>query len=992
MQTLVKFSAAITFTTLLCACGGGGSGGGGGDKGPALTALSPLGSETNCPDLQFDTLVADVGSTIFVSGLPSSMTAPGLRIIDVQDADIVTPAFFRVREGDEDWQFELPMHPNTPADGGQVLIEIGDGSDHCPQQTFTINALPTAPADYAQDVQTALVSWVEAATRNLGLDPAQLRAADENQLTGISAVMRLALDTATDPDAPGSVKALADDAAADTDMLLERFMLALNLEQRLQDDAALLDQSEPAVQSISRNASGTKGQYIVRSEEQRVYRNSGGCGSGLEFPGATKPNIVDIFGLAAAMKSANNRTIKNVAAHSATATNYAGTANWSKASSIGNVLFVVSTVEEALNAALPQVFSQFNVTGDSQIVEDREPTNPASWRAEIAAKGTDFNLERAAAQTIIQSLGLIPGPVGTALSTATFAYGNEVNAEIDRVTKDSCFKVKAPEYGPFDATYNEFTKAEVDGNTIYLIGHNQYLPLDIGTSNIDVKIKGEAFNTPSNAAKTLPVNVNMQVLSLLPSTKRIPDAGEPVDISATISNSEANPANFDVEVVGGVSRGEVTNLREENGFLTATIVPTSDRKKYPIQVRFTSLNTTLPAGTDPRFKLANIELDLGVILTPEDAPCLQAGDEVPLTAELKGFDENEQEVVFSSTGGSFKNITDLTATWVAPQGSGEYEVTATAKYDTSEDDTSRFTVADNCIRKIWYPSGGFSTENNGTYSDGGLCPQESLGDDQSELFDELEIPEAPQLPADSQFWNVRTQTQTTRFTHSSTRHIVDDNGTNSSSDDFCSNISLSGIMDADVKYEGRADGTLAVSIDASLESQCRNYSTGDVECSSGGGGIVLGGFFYQDITKKTNVTLSGSLKCSGLEGNIGTGIAPISIVMQRYKNGQTPFNYEEEGNTGVKDKQGNYRSPQLFSGSCVPAENDSSTPFEVEFVLDAPEDSNGTDLIIYTILGNALIAPASALSVNEIPMGVPTLPVAGDYLSTGKIDFEVKLE
>ncbi|CAA0091828.1 Uncharacterised protein [Zhongshania aliphaticivorans] len=990
MQRLTKLSTTITFITLLNACGGGS--GGGGDE-PALTALSPLGSEASCPDLQFDTLAADVGTTIFVNGLPSSMTAPGLRIIDAQDSEIVTPAFFRVREGDEDWQFELPMHPNTPAEGGQVLIEIGDGSNHCPQQTFTINALPTAPADYAQDVQAALVSWVEAAARHLGLDPAQLRAAEESELTGMAAVMRLALDTADDPNAPGSIKALADEAAADSDMLLERFLMALDIEERLLDDTLFLDQSEPAVQSIAHNDSGSKGQQIIRKEEQRVYRNTGSCGGGLQFPGATKPNIKNIFDLASAMKSAKNRTIKNVTSHSATATNYAGTANWSKATGVGNILFIVSTVDEALNAALPQVFSQFIVTGDSQIVEDREATNPAAWQSKIAAKGIDFNLEKAAAQTIIQGLGLIPGPVGTALSTATFAYGNEVNAEIDRVTKDSCFKVEAPEYGPFDATYENYTAGKLIGSTISLVGHHQYMPSDIGLSEIEVKIIGETFGTSSNAKKTLPVNVNSQVLSLLPSTTRIAEAGEEVEISATISNSEADPANFDVEVVGGVSRGEVTNLRVEGDFLTATIVPTSDREKYPVQVRFTSLNTTLPAGSPPHDKLADIEIELDVKLTPDDTPCLEAGDEVPLIAELTGFDEDEQEVDFSATGGSFKNETDLTATWVAPQANGEYVITATATYDANEKDESRFTVADNCIRKIWYPVGGFSIDNNGTYSDEGqLCPQESIADDQTESFDEPIIPEVPQLPAESEFWDVHTESKTWGYTHNSMRHIVDDKDNNNGSDDSCSSISLSGLMDADVTYEGRADGTLAASVDARLETNCERYSNGDIECASGGGGIGFGGFIYQDITKQTTVTLSGSLSCTGLEGNIGTGLAPLSIVAIRYENGTTPYNYEEEGNTSIKDKQGNYRSPQLFSASCKPEQGDTVTPFEVEFVLDAPTGNGNTDLIIYGIAGSVLIAPDSSLSVNAFPGTPPTEPVPGSYLSEGKVELEVKIE
>ena len=992
---VVTLTLATCLASTLIACGGGSSGGGSATEPPAtgevLRVLSPLGTETPCPNLQFSTLSASVGDTLSVSGIPVSMSAPGLRIIAADNPDIVTPAFFQMREGNEDWQFQLPMHPATPLEGGQVLIEIGDGSNHCPSQSFTIAALPDAPADYAQRVQSALTSWVEAAASQLGFDPDQLRNADTSQLDGMAAVMRMLLDMASDPSAPGSIKALADDAAADPDELLERFLLSLNLEQRLLEDAALLNQTTPAVQSLYQPGEPVP-RAITRNDEGPVYRNGGNCSGGFQFPGATKPDITSIFDLAPAMKAAKSRTIKAVAAHSATATNYAGTAQWNKAAPVGNILFVVSTVEEALNAAQPQVFSQFIVTGDTQLTEDRLASNPAEWKAEIAAKGVDFNLERAAAQTIIQGLGLIPGPVGTALSATTFAYSNEVNAEIDRVTKDSCFRVKAPEYGPFDATYEDFTEAEVIGNAISLVDHHRYLPSDLGAATLEVKIKGEAFGTDSSAKKPLTVNVNPQILSLLPSTARIADAGDPVEIAATIANSEAEPANFAVDVVGGTSRGEVTQLRIENDFLIATIKPTTDREKYPVQVRFTSQNRTLPEGAE-RFKLADIEIDLGVTLTPEDAPCLTAGDAVPLTAELKGFDEQEQEVVFSATGGSLTGETPLTATWIAPQTSGEYVVTATAKFDSEVKDESRFTVADNCLRKIWYPNGGFAIDNNGTYSsEGADCPQASKGDDQSVTFSDTDIPEPPLLPAATEFWNVRSETQSARFTHNSSRHVVDNKGNDNAADDSCSGITLSGLMDADVVYEGRADGTLAVSVDATLETTCERYSNGDIECSAGGGGIALGGFFYQDIDRETTVTLSGRLSCSGLEGNIGTGLAPINILVQRYENGQTPYDYSNEGNTSIKTTEGQYRSPQLFAGSCKPEQGDSSTPFQVEFVLDAPADQGATDLIVYTIAGAVQVAPAYAPSINEPPSGFPTEPAPGQYRSAGKVELEVKLE
>ncbi len=74
--------------------------------------------------------------------------------------------------------------------------------------------------------------------------------------------------------------------------------------------------------------------------------------------------------------------------------------------------------------------------------------------------------------------------------------------------------------------------------------------------------------------------------------------------------------------------------------------------------------------------------------------------------------------------------------------------------------------------------------------------------------------------------------------------------------------------------------------------------------------------------------------------------------MTRFEEGQTPFEPSEQRGTSIRDRNGNLRSPQLFSAQC--GAGSQVIPIDVPFTLDAPAGTE--DLIVFNISGAAFSA------------------------------------
>ena len=974
---------------------------------PLTPALAePLGTAIACPNLRLTPSAAPPGTTVTVTGIPADLGEPGFRVIaDTPQGQRVDPLFVHENPADEAIQFTVPVHPTRDPDGGEVVLELGDGTNHCPQQPFRIESMPEAPADYAETMRLELEAWVDKTLEVLGYNPVQLAQAEAASVPEPDRPLWLAKQLVSGSGEAG-LSSLAEQAASDGDRYLERLLMAADLAGDLNGARLELD-TVPIGQRQTANApaSGIKRVPWAANRAEGPFRRPQVTGCEERAFEAEPLSITTAAQLAARMQAAQDGylfdgstsgwLLGGVALADVRGT---GTA----AGIAGATVYVVKTVEQARRALEPQSIVAFEVDrATTRWVEDRPPSfelgaSPGRWEgATVTAEGVGFNLAKATLEGLITAVGLIPGPVGAGVTAATVVSPDGVNAGIDALTGDSCFRIQPPRYGPINVNDAEWTRAEITGGSVEQLTHRTYKGVDIGTSELIVALRGERFATRQTFEERFTIQVEELILSLIPTRTRVQEPGEVVDISATAQNAYTRESNFFAEVLGGDGFGRILNQRENGSFYDVRVETPEARERYPVLVRFEAQHRTLPEGAGKRTVTAEIDVRGAITVTPR-AACLIPGSEIALTAELSGFRAGNDSVTWTRTDGRLSGVQDRTATLVAPGQAGRVSVTATSDADPEVSDTVTYTVSETCLKKIWYPVGALSLDGNGSYTlnPSDRCPADQREAEQVEQFATVDPLQPPAIPPDTQLWFDRNESITADFAHSSSRHVVDDQDTPDPTDDTCSTVGLTGRHTGSIHYGATADGTLSLRLESDLKTRCDTHSNDAVSCSSGGAVAGATGSYYIEVPAAVDYRIQGELRCEGLTGNVRT--QPITATVLRYQNGTEPFEPAPDIGTGVSRPDGISRSPQLFSLSCP--ETDQTLPFDIPFTLDAPLSAGDTDLAIIQITGNIQVLPASApdfgppdLEGGGIPRP-PTPPDPGEYQSGAEIELTIQVQ
>ena len=202
-------------------------------------------------------------------------------------------------------------------------------------------------------------------------------------------------------------------------------------------------------------------------------------------------------------------------------------------------------------------------------------------------------------------------------------------------------------------------------------------------------------------------------------------------------------------------------------------------------------------------------------------------------------------------------------------------------------------------------------------------------------------------------------------------------------------------VDGSVLYASDADGALSMAIAAQMTQRCERHDDDSVVCADVQSIGSANGYYYLSLDKEQRYRLQGSLSCTALAGNIT--LFPFVGTVQRFVDGQDPYQPEPPV-TGVRDAQGDYRSPQLFSVSC--SDPNELTFIDQEFILDAPQ-AGDTDLVVISILG-LVQAGTDAIakegfgppdfSMPTFPPQPPPEPTVGTHSGAVDIEFEIDLE
>lgn len=657
----------------------------------------------------------------------------------------------------------------------------------------------------------------------------------------------------------------------------------------------------------------------------------------------------------------------------------------------GSALFILTTATEAKMAMEPRTIVDFQVRSFETLwVEDRPISREAKWSgATVTAEGSRFNITRAALQSLVAVLGVVPGPVGTAVTAAGAFAPNAVNGAIDSFAEGSCFQIAAPRYASIDVSDEQWTESEVTG-VFTDFDHRRYYATDLGAGEVTVSLRSEQFGVSGDFEQSATLQAVQIEISTSTDEVFVPEPGEVVELTATVINADTTQDDFQLVAYGEV--GEIVSTQRDGQFFTVQLKTNADREAYPFELEFVAANTTLPLGSPQRAKRVRFDVRGSLEIAPRTA-CLVPGQTLDVSAEIKGFQAGNDGVRWSSSAGSFADDQALSTVFTAPQSLGVVSLEVVSTADAEVSDTVDYTVSAQCLRKIWYPAAAFTTDGNGIYGGGpedgsGPCPPGEHDEQQSRerIVAEDDIVAPPAEPAQNELWFDRVAGVDAQLSHQSTRYY-----TRGENGEACGNASFTAGSSGEAEYGASGDGTLTLDFDAQLNTQCQRYENEgqDAVCAGAAASAsTIGQYMLSVGDQPASYRLTGSLQCGAMDGYII--FSPISMNIARYVDG-SPYQ-PPQGETGVRDAQGNPRSPQLINVACQQA---NELIFIDETFTLAAAEPNQTDQVFLLMNGGVSVIPNF---IEKQGFGPPNPfdpveePAPGTYTGQVQVQFEIQLQ
>lgn len=846
----------------------------------------PLGTkQLTCGNLHLSHASAVPGSPLTLKGVPAELGEPNMRVIAKDNPQSVIPQFLIATEYPDEFKLAAPFHPEGRVEGGEVFLELGDGTHYCEPLELTLEELPEADASYTEEVLAELEEWVNKYLEMMGYDAEQLHQQDPLDLDPFERALWLAKELISGDDEaslPVIYKELGEDAA------FPRVLKATGIKEAIQGAKDALHSVEPWGEldeplppseekrmAVKRTAAIAKqlmepssdAQKRVAHELQERRFLSTACEDQQFDP--KRLRIVGAEELSRRMLAAGNVFDDAVAGAALGATSMINEGRIGAAAGhAGNTLFAVSTVQQARNALEPRHIVSFEVDNVERFWnEARNPNNPLMWSgAKVMARGESFNLARATLESLVQAIGLVPGPVGVAVGAGTMVPDKGINAITNHLTEGSCFMIRAPEYGPIDVSHNNWTEAKIlSGNSVEMLpegaagySYNKYRGVAIGDSILTIRLRNGKFAQPDFPAwyEDFTISVEPVNIALNPGYYVVKELGEELPIQAWATGEHIeDPANFSATVEGA---GEILDERKVNERFQLQFKSPANTEEFPTKVQFKWEGRTLEGGA-PRVKSATIAQQGRLnILTP--STCISKGEAIYVEAELLGFPEGRDGIVWQANqGGSVSPEKGEEVLFTPPRREGTYTVTAFSEDDNKVQGTYTVSVAEECLAMVWVPNVEFSTLGDGDHGDVrcgvGLSPW-----DKEETLEAEVQPEwlMPNIPPKHLIWHHRTLEHKANLRTQTRHHHAIDYSAN-----VCEEVSLTSGNHSRAIYSTKANGTMGLEVDLDIEGECKEYSDGVQQCASGKALMTSSGYYYLPIRSKVKYRLTAELECEG---------------------------------------------------------------------------------------------------------------------------------
>lgn len=1014
--------------------GGGGDGGGSNESlidAIANKLMSPIGTEaapSSCTAIGLSSYAGSPGDIITVTGVPNDFEQPFFRSLIVFDAALAPlpgpiPIFSTDTAGE--YTFAIPSYVLDPMSGGQVSLELSDSlaERHCPGIDFSIEELPetVASAEDAraslEQLQTALEDWTNKALENIGKNPADLLSADVDTLSKVDQLLWLSKRYVSSSD-EGAFSDLLSQLTDENAIFLANSLAAAQTRERLEGASVALPAlpsdlvptsrqttvlpsaramtpgnaalqraatiaSRLSVPHISCEVATMEFKYDISTVEQ-LSEHMRSRSQGSPFDASSMGQLLGVMGWNQKIDShilgiLKNKHKKGTELFDSLSQQEIQVDKLGKAmGAASDINFVVERIQQAMLAMEPHEISSFELTDvEDNWIEDRPAADTMTWGgAQISAIGKDYNLYRVLLDSTKQFGGkwvakILGGEKGEGFyDIATELSSGYIDEKFKELSKDQCFRLQAPTYGPiiFEDATAKWTQTRVrDGSeNVQVIDEKNYQGSSIGNALLEVTPRIEEFPSESGLNLSGWIDVSVEEVRVVadPGYRAVNSTPETfADITATAVAYDANAGTL---IAATPNKGTINSEMSSGDTLILNYTTPANLSELPATITYEWSGMTLPSGRDS-LREATVKFDKKghIALSPTSA-CLTPGEELTITASIDGFPSGD---AIAWTGGALTEGSSNLEQVFTADSLGKYTITAFSIDDANIFDETEITVASSCIAKAWSPFVHLELNGSGTFSGGGEgCPSAS---DPDNISREVTNDGFPEPPLQGAAWVDKDETYSWPSLHSSTRYSFHEGA--------CFSGHLDGRNNSSATYSAKSDGTLALSVDIDMAGDVKKLGTSDnytMEKVDASFAAVMAGYYYIPVTADTQLHLEGSITCDRVVDNKIMLTTDASVMIVPYDDAGQPLMGWMPGGVTSADFP--------FVIKDITCQGNEMNFFDKTISISAFNGERPSKVVLF-VSGGLLATPYPVDLISPAPLA------PGSYETQGAVDFEIRV-
>jgi len=586
---------------------------------------------------------------------------------------------------DQSFFFAAPIHPDLAGEAGSVWMVLETGGELCDLGFLSLPALAPASATDADEILALLeeltIQLLESYA--FGIDAFDPLIVDNSAMDLSLAMLHRALLYDGSPTKLSTVRAQVAALPEAERILMGRIFAEADVRNTVEElleiygDFAL----QPAMQAATSARSFAISGYTAAATQQPV--STGDC-----VPASfERVSIIDSGELSSAMLTAQQAgeslaresTRRKVASTVFGAVAFAGPVGQAVAVAGGAVLLVQESADENSAKLLPSSLSDTVIEATVNPINEDYMDVPGQlrprWRAFTTAHSEGLNLSKRVLDIALKSAGAIPlaAPAAAPLAAFDTASAWTFQAQPDEA---SCFTIP-PHTWPRISVSDEQWLANppiVSGSSIVLVQTIEMDPVDIGITNIEVRLSPSLFPcsncTLASTSADIDVEVRQKNVVFTRFEFPIETESSTVVVTGSIQNA-SRPESWGFEAGAGVTF--VESSAPDPSF-SLTYQGEGKPERFPVAVTVRSNSRTLPSGTDSREGSTVIVLKPTVTVFQEADGCVGTESVVTLMAEVTGLEN--KDVSWNEPPGANVTPTSGTEATFSASAPGTYTVTA----------------------------------------------------------------------------------------------------------------------------------------------------------------------------------------------------------------------------------------------------------------------------------------------------------------------------